>query len=81
MAPAAAVGSENKQYVPLLLPELGQVGSLYEVRAGGCQRLDQRGGIGVLPTSLVVFLLPTLCFESFSEVGVGFVWLLFLLLS
>ena len=34
-----------------------------------------------MPTFLVVFLLPTLCFESFSEVGVGFVWLLFLLFS
>lgn len=50
-APAAARGSENKQYFPLttrlLVPYI-------EWRKGHVQSLGQRGDIGSLPTSLAV---------------------------
>ena len=72
-----------------LLSEVQAV-SLYGARAGVWPRIWARGVVRWFAHPLVVVcaegmcstlvLLPTLCFESSSEVAVGFVWLLFLLL-
>ena len=83
---------EQKQVTCSLahLPRRGRADSLYETREEVCLEVGPEGwhkcfanlfgGVTAEGMCSTLVLLPTLCFESSSEVAVGFVWLLFLLL-